>query len=126
MLSALGQCHTFDQRADGYCRAEGSAAVSTKEHCMSSVAPACLAVVLGSAAQQDGASASLTAPNGSSQRRMLRAVQARAHADAGTTSCLEAHGTGTGLGDPIEVGSAAEAMACGAVGAWEEGGHVLM
>ena len=72
-----------------------------------------LGVILGSSAQQDGASASLTAPNGSSQRRLYGSVLAQARAKAGEASCLEAHGTGTDLGDPIEVGSA--------VGAFETG-----
>lgn len=59
--------------------------------------------VSGSAVQQDGFSASLTAPNGMSQRRLIGAVWA-GHRRGGTA--LEAHGTGTALGDPIEVGAA--------------------
>ena len=58
--------------------------------------------VLGSAVQQDGPSASLTAPNGSSQRRLIESVS-RAITDKNGGSSLEAHGTGTALGDPIEV-----------------------
>ena len=58
-------------------------------------------MVLGSAVRQDGPSASLTAPNGSSQRRLLEAVRGDGEARRGRT--LEAHGTGTALGDPIEV-----------------------
>jgi len=58
MLSALGRCHTFDRRADGYCRGEGCGAflfyASADKYLM----------VRGSAVQQDGPSASLTAPNG--------------------------------------------------------------
>ena len=58
MLSALGRCHTFDRRADGYCRGEG---------CGASYFSTCGDVaVSGTAVQQDGPSASLTAPNGSS------------------------------------------------------------
>ena len=53
--------------------------------------------VRGSAVQQDGPSASLTAPNGSSQRRLIEAVRG-----GGIDPVLEAHGTGTALGDPIE------------------------
>lgn len=61
-------------------------------------------VVLGSAVQQDGPSASLTAPNGSSQRRLLEDVgDARGDGGGGCNTVLEAHGTGTALGDPIEV-----------------------
>ena len=61
-------------------------------------------VVLGSAVQQDGPSASLTAPNGSSQRRLLGAVvPGRVRDNVQRNTVLEAHGTGTALGDPIEV-----------------------
>ena len=92
MLSVLGRCHTFDRRADGYCRGEGCGAFlldSTVGEFR----------VRGSAVQQDGPSASLTAPNGSSQKRLIKAVQ-----EGSEVSCaLEAHGTGTALGDPIEV-----------------------
>lgn len=53
--------------------------------------------------QQDGPSASLTAPNGQSQRRLLEAVYSQCEGDTQMISVLEAHGTGTALGDPIEV-----------------------
>jgi len=90
MLSALGRCHTFDRRADGYCRGEGCGAFyfSTEAHDVA---------VSGTAVQQDGPSASLTAPNGTSQQRLIEAVR------GGNGPSLEAHGTGTALGDPIEV-----------------------
>ena len=90
MLSVLGRCHTFDRRADGYCRGEGCGAFyfSTEADDVA---------VSGTAVQQDGPSASLTAPNGTSQQRLIEAVK------AGNGPSLEAHGTGTALGDPIEV-----------------------
>ena len=92
MLSALGRCHTYDRRADGYCRGEGCGAFyfSTEADDVA---------VSGTAVQQDGPSASLTAPNGTSQQRLIEAVK------AGNGPSLEAHGTGTALGDPIEVRS---------------------
>ncbi|EGB03125.1 hypothetical protein AURANDRAFT_59676 [Aureococcus anophagefferens] len=62
MLSAFGRCHTFDRRGDGYCRGEGCGAFLLDSEVSTKVA------VLGTAVQQDGPSASLTAPNGSSQR----------------------------------------------------------
>ena len=58
--------------------------------------------LLGSAVQQDGPSASLTAPNGSSQRRLIETVRRVVGGEEGVP-VLEAHGTGTALGDPIEV-----------------------
>jgi acyl transferase domain-containing protein len=60
MLSAFGRCHTFDRRGDGYCRGEGCGAVLLSSGVSAKVA------VIGTAVQQDGPSASLTAPNGSS------------------------------------------------------------
>ena len=106
MTSPHGRCHTFDRRADGYCRGEGCGAflVSSPAGWRAGVARSVLSLV-GSAVQQDGPSASLTAPNGSSQRRLLETVR-RAIPEGGVP-ILEAHGTGTALGDPIEVTRAA-------------------
>lgn len=61
MLSALGRCHTFDRRADGYCRGEGCGGFL-----LAAVDDVGSVEVSGTAVQQDGPSASLTAPNGSS------------------------------------------------------------
>ena len=93
MLSSLGRCHTFDQRADGYCRGEGCSAFLLQSTTATGIN------ILGSAVQQDGPSASLTAPNGLSQTRLIESVQCGSKGN----SSLEAHGTGTALGDPIEV-----------------------
>ena len=62
MLSIVGRCHTFDGRADGYCRGEGCAAFVFAEDGTTSEAG-----ILGSSVQHNGVSASLTAPNGQSQ-----------------------------------------------------------
>ena len=103
MLSAFGRCHTFDRRGDGYCRGEGCGAFLVASGVCANVG------VLGTAVQQDGPSASLTAPNGSSQRRLIETVR-----DFGTTKrALEAHGTGTALGDPIEVVSSTKCQISG-------------
>ncbi|MGW3496800.1 SDR family NAD(P)-dependent oxidoreductase [Streptomyces sp. NPDC001020] len=103
-LSAEGRCRTFDADADGYARGEGCGVVVLKR--LSDAVAAgdeVLAVIRGSAVNHDGPSAGLTVPNGASQQALLRA----ALADAGTAPTevgyLEAHGTGTPLGDPIEV-----------------------
>jgi acyl transferase domain-containing protein len=68
--------------------------------------------LLGSAVRQDGRSASLTAPNGSAQRTLLGAALTAAGVAAAGVARLEAHGTGTALGDPTEAGSLAAAL-CG-------------
>ena len=85
--------------------------------------------LLGSAVRCDGRSASLTAPNGSAQRALLQAALAAAGVGAAGVARLEAHGTGTALGDPTEAGSMAAAYCNGreaalAVGAAKAGiGH---
>ena len=67
MLSALGRCHTFDRRADGYCRGEGCCTfVLDNEANAPAVEYGTCVSVVGSGVQQDGPSANLTAPNGSS------------------------------------------------------------
>ena len=65
---------------------------------------------MATAVQCDGPSASLTAPNGSAQRRLIDSVRLCDHKSAGLTTPLEAHGTGTSLGDPIEVGATISAL----------------
>ena len=66
--------------------------------------------LLGSCVRQDGKSASLTAPNGQAQQALLRAALADGGVEPAALSCYEAHGTGTPLGDPIEVRSLAAAV----------------
>jgi acyl transferase domain-containing protein/SAM-dependent methyltransferase len=112
MLAPDGRCKTFDATADGYVRAEGCGVVVIKTL---SAAQAdgnrILAVIRGSAVNQDGRSGGLTAPNGPAQEAVIRAALASAGVAPHEISYLEAHGTGTSLGDPIEV-RAAGAVLC--------------
>ena len=107
MLSHTGRCHTFDESADGYLRGEGCAGVllqrmDTNEHSNNGI----YAIVKGAGVAQDGKSASLTAPNGQAQEKLLRATLRDANLSGKDLNYLEAHGTGTPLRDPIEIRAA--------------------
>jgi 3-oxoacyl-(acyl-carrier-protein) synthase/SAM-dependent methyltransferase len=103
MLSRSGRCHTFDNAADGYVRGEGCCVVVLKRltHARRDGDPI-LAVIHGTAVNQDGRSARLTAPNIRAQQKVMRSALADAGIEAAAVSYVEAHGTGTPLGDPME------------------------
>ncbi|MEW5812160.1 MAG: type I polyketide synthase [Actinomycetota bacterium] len=110
MLSPVGRCKTFDASADGYVRSEGCGILVLKRlsDAQRDGDPIC-AVIAGSGVNQDGASSGLTVPNGGAQQRLIGSVLARAGLTGADVDYLEAHGTGTPLGDPIEVQAAAAA-----------------
>ncbi|HEY1349800.1 MAG TPA: amino acid adenylation domain-containing protein [Ktedonobacteraceae bacterium] len=104
MLAADGYCKTFDARADGYVRSEGCGIVVLKGlRAARADGDNILALIRGSAINQDGASNGLTAPNGLAQQAVLRAALHSAGVEPARVSYLETHGTGTPLGDPVEV-----------------------
>jgi acyl transferase domain-containing protein/SAM-dependent methyltransferase len=112
MLAPDGHCKTFDAGADGYVRGEGCAVVVLKTlSAAMKEGNRILALIRGSAVNQDGRSGGLTAPNGPAQEAVIRAALATAGVAPHEVSYLEAHGTGTSLGDPIEV-RAASAVLC--------------
>jgi len=103
-LSPEGRCKTFDEGADGFVRGEGCAVIALKR--LSDAerdGDRIWAVIRGSAMNQDGRSAGLTAPNALSQKALLRQALAAAGVGAERIGFVETHGTGTALGDPIEV-----------------------
>src|SRR5215203_3635339 len=102
-MSPTGQCHTFDASADGCVRGEGcGVAVLKRLTDALRDGDRVLAVVRGSAVSQDGRSNGLMAPNPAAQMAVLRAAYANAGIAPRDVDYVEAHATGTLLGDPIE------------------------
>ncbi|WP_326595008.1 SDR family NAD(P)-dependent oxidoreductase [Streptomyces sp. NBC_01803] len=103
VMSADGRCKSFDAGADGYVRSEGAGVVVLKplSRALADGDPI-HGVIRGGAVNQDGASNGMMAPNPRAQEEVLRAAHARAGVRPEQVHYVEAHGSGTILGDPIE------------------------
>lgn len=109
MLSPDGTCKTFDERANGYVRGEGCGIVVLKRLVDAEAdGDNIWAVVRSTAINQDGLSEGLTVPRGTAQRAVIRDALERANLDPNVVDYLEAHGTGTPVGDPVEINAAAD------------------
>jgi len=111
MLSAQGRCFTFDSRANGFVPGEGVGVLLLKR-----LADAerdgdpIRAVIRGWGVNQDGKTNGITAPNPKAQSRLMRNVYDRFDIDPATIGLIEAHGTGTAMGDPIEIEGLSDAF----------------
>lgn len=104
MLSDDGKCKTFDKRANGYVRGEGVGAVLLKPLSMAQAdGNHIYAVIKSTAENHGGKAAALTAPNPNAQAELLIEAYEKAGIDPATVGYIECHGTGTSLGDPIEI-----------------------
>jgi acyl transferase domain-containing protein/acyl carrier protein len=114
MMAADGRCKTFDASADGYVRGEGCGVIVLKR--LSDALAAgdpILALIRGSAINHDGRSSGFTVPNGIAQQALIREALDNAGVEAEQVSYIEAHGTGTPIGDPIEIRALGEVFGKG-------------
>jgi hypothetical protein len=105
-LSIVGRCKALDASSDGYGRGEALCIGLLA----SSIHPDISAFIKGSAVQQNGTSSGLTAPNGPSQSALVRQALSVQQTQAADLAAVSLHGTGTPLGDPIEIGALTTAL----------------
>lgn len=111
MLSSDGQCKTFDANANGYVQGEGIGVIVLKPLSKAlQQKDRIYAVITGTAVNQDGKTNGLTAPNGLQQKDVIQSAYRVAKIDPNQISYVECHGTGTKLGDPVEIQALGEVL----------------
>lgn len=112
MLSPTGRCHSFGQAADGFVPGEGCGAILLKPlRKAKEDRDKILATIKGTAINHGGMTSGYTVPNPEAQTNVIASALKRARVDAKTISYIETHGTGTELGDPIEINALTHAFA---------------
>jgi acyl transferase domain-containing protein/acyl carrier protein len=114
MLSPTGRCHAFDARANGYVRAEGGAILVLKplDAALAAGDPI-RGVILGTGVNSDGRTVGLSLPNEAAQAALLQRVYGEAGVAPDRLAFIEAHGTGTMVGDPIEARAIGQSLGRG-------------
>ncbi|HLY89740.1 MAG TPA: SDR family NAD(P)-dependent oxidoreductase, partial [Acetobacteraceae bacterium] len=115
LLSPSGRCRPFSAEADGYVRSEGAAAIVLRRSDALAPDNAPRAWVLGTGSNSDGHTNGISLPNSGTQAALLREVYAAAGVAADDLCYLEAHATGTAVGDPIEARAIGETLGCSRV-----------
>lgn len=111
MLSPDGRCKSFDASANGYVRSEGAGLVLVKKRIDAERdGDNVLAIIKATGVNQDGQTIGITVPNGESQKKLLRQTLSRSDIAPRDVQYAEAHGTGTAVGDPIEVNALGETL----------------
>lgn len=111
MLSRRGRCNVFDAAADGYVRSEGGGVFFLKEYAQAIAdGNPILAIVATTAINADGHKSGLTVPNPKRQAALLEQAYLQARIDPVDIDYLEAHGTGTAIGDPLETQAIGKAL----------------
>lgn len=111
-LSPTGSCKTFDNDADGYCRADGVGTVVLKRFDDAKADNDCiLAVILGAATNHSTESVSITRPHAGAQAALFKEILYRTGTDPLDVSYVETHGTGTQAGDGVEMESVTSVLA---------------
>ncbi len=104
ILSPTGQCRSFSEDANGYVRGEGCGVIILKRLSQAKIDKDTIyAVIAGTSTRQDGKTSSLTVPNGASQQEAIKRALDNAGLSIDDIDYIEAHGTGTPIGDPIEM-----------------------
>jgi phthiocerol/phenolphthiocerol synthesis type-I polyketide synthase C len=112
MLSPTGRCRAFDAAADGYVRAEGAGIVILKELEQAKIdGDNILAIINASGINSDGRTYGISMPSAKSQAELLESIYARSEIDLNQLVYLEAHGTGTQVGDSLEAKAISDAIA---------------